>query len=70
MKRIFVSLILAVAFTFSNAYAQSLKLTLPNKDNSVRFLVIGDTGTGTEKQQELANVMLRYRQVFRLSLYS
>jgi len=64
MKRIFVSFILAIVFTFSNAYGQSVKLTLPNKDNSVRFVVIGDTGTGTEQQQELANVMLRYRQVF------
>ena len=64
MKRAFVSLILAIVFSLSNAYGQSPKLTLPNKDNSVRFLVIGDTGTGTGQQQELANVMLRYRQVF------
>ena len=64
MKRIFVSFILAIAFTFSNAYGQSVNLALPNKDNSVRFVVIGDTGTGTGQQQELANVMLRYRQVF------
>jgi hypothetical protein len=41
-----------------------VKLTLPNKDDSVRFLVIGDTGTGTEQQHELARVMLRYRQAF------
>jgi len=64
MKRAFVSFILAIVFTFSTAYGQSVKLTLPNKDNSVRFLVVGDTGTGSEQQQELANVMLRYRQVF------
>src|ERR687897_238064 len=44
--------------------ATPLKLTLPLKEGSVRFLVIGDTGTGTEKQQQLADVMLRYRQVF------
>jgi len=41
-----------------------LKLTLPNKADSVRFLVIGDTGTGTEQQQELADVMVRYRRAF------
>ena len=64
MKRVFVSLILAIVFTFSDAHGQGVKLTLPNKDNSVRFLVIGDTGTGTEQQQELANIMRRYRQVF------
>jgi predicted phosphodiesterase len=40
------------------------KLTLPNKEGSVRFLVIGDTGTGTEQQHELASVMLRYREAF------
>jgi 3',5'-cyclic AMP phosphodiesterase CpdA len=40
------------------------RLTLPLKDGSVRFAVIGDTGTGTNKQQELANVMVRYRQAF------
>jgi predicted phosphodiesterase len=41
-----------------------VKLTLPNKDNSVRFVVIGDTGTGTGQQHELAQVMMRYRQAF------
>lgn len=51
----------------SRAHAPSsapFSLTLPNKEGSVRFLVIGDTGTGTAKQQELAQVMLRYRQMF------
>jgi hypothetical protein len=46
------------------ATAPAVKLTLPNKDNSVRFLVIGDTGTGTGQQHELAQIMLRYRQIF------
>ncbi|HEX8634785.1 MAG TPA: metallophosphoesterase [Pyrinomonadaceae bacterium] len=46
------------------AAAAPVKLTLPMKDGSVRFLVIGDTGTGTEQQYELGNVMLRYRQAF------
>ena len=48
----------------NSAASAPVKLTLPNKENSVRFLVIGDTGTGTEQQHELAQVMLRYRQVF------
>src|SRR6185369_12873013 len=39
-------------------------LLLPNKESSVRFVVIGDTGTGTNKQHELADVLLRYRQMF------
>jgi flavodoxin len=40
------------------------RLTLPNKDGSVRFLAIGDTGTGTAQQKELAAVMSRYHAVF------
>jgi 3',5'-cyclic AMP phosphodiesterase CpdA len=44
--------------------SQPVKLSLPLKDGSVRFAVIGDTGTGTSKQQELANVMLKYQQAF------
>ena len=39
-------------------------LTLPLKKDSVRFAVIGDTGTGTDKQYELGRVMVRYRQAF------
>ena len=39
-------------------------LLLPNKDSSVRFVVIGDTGTGSNQQHELADVLLRYRQMF------
>jgi hypothetical protein len=46
------------------AVAAPVKLTLPLKEGSVRFLVIGDTGTGTHQQQELADVMLRYRQAY------
>ena len=42
----------------------TLPLTLPNKDNSVRFMVVGDTGTGTRQHHELADLMLRYRQQF------
>lgn len=41
-----------------------LNLSLPVKDGSVRFVVIGDTGTGTRQQQELADVMAQYRAAF------
>lgn len=77
MKRIITSLALTFLLTIPIANAQkssanhgstaptpAVKLTLPNKDNSVRFVVIGDTGTGTEQQRELAQVMMRYRQAF------
>jgi hypothetical protein len=41
-----------------------VRLTLPLKKDSVRFAVIGDTGTGSEKQYELGRVLLAYRQAF------
>ncbi len=53
-----------VATAAATTTAAPPKLTLPLKDGSVRFLAIGDTGTGSEQQHELANVMLRYRQAF------
>ena len=46
------------------AAAAPVKLTLPLRDGSVRFAVMGDTGTGTPKQHELAAVMDSYRRAF------
>jgi hypothetical protein len=42
----------------------AVTLSLPNKDGDVRFLVVGDTGTGSNQQNDLAKIMLRYRQAF------
>ena len=39
-------------------------LTLPNAADSVKFLAIGDTGTGSKGQYELAKLMLEYHEVF------
>ena len=80
MKRIIASLFLTILLTVTGINAQNnsarpngngnagsnapLSLTLPNKKGNVRFLVIGDTGTGTNKQQQLAQIMLRYRETF------
>mgnify|MGYP003288107969 CR=1 FL=1 len=78
MKRIIPSLFLTILLTFTGVNAQNnsartngdsrsnapFSLTLPNKDGAVRFLVIGDTGTGTNKQNDLAKVMLRYYHTF------
>src|SRR5688572_6228171 len=78
MKRVISSLILTILLTFTGVNAQNnssrtkgasrsiapFALTLPNKEGAVRFLVIGDTGTGTDQQQQLARVMLRYHQTF------
>jgi len=40
------------------------ELTLPLKLDSVRFAVIGDMGTGTKPQYEVAGKMIEYRQKF------
>ena len=77
MKRITASLILTILLTLASVYGQNNSprnngrspvdtpsLTLPNKESSVRFVVIGDTGTGTKQQSELAQVLMRYRQLF------
>jgi hypothetical protein len=78
MKRILSSLILTILLIVAGVNAQNnstrkngnarpsapVSLTLPNKEGNVRFLVIGDTGTGTNKQAELSQIMLRYRQTF------
>ena len=42
----------------------SLKLALPLKEGSLRFAVMGDTGSGTDKQRQVADTMVRYRSVF------
>ncbi len=42
----------------------SLKLALPLKEGSVRFAVIGDTGSGTDKQQQVGDMMVKYRTIF------
>ncbi len=42
----------------------NVKLTLPNKDASVRFAVIGDTGTGGSAQLEVAKQLAAHRTAF------
>jgi hypothetical protein len=78
MKRIISLLLLTILLTLGGVSAQNksastnrrvssnppLSLTLPNKPGDVRFMVMGDTGTGSDKQHQLANVMLSYRQTF------
>ena len=41
-----------------------LKLALPVKDGSVRFAVIGDTGSGSSKQRDVGDMMVQYRVLF------
>ena len=42
----------------------AVKLTLPLKNDSVKFAVMGDTGTGTSKQKEVAARMVEYYAAF------
>jgi hypothetical protein len=48
----------------SASASSPLKISLPTKEGSVRFVIIGDTGTGTKKQHELANILLKARVAF------
>ena len=48
----------------SESTAAAPKISLPNKNGSVRFAVIGDTGTGTQKQYQLGEVLLRAHDAF------
>jgi hypothetical protein len=41
-----------------------VKISLPVSEGSLRFAVIGDTGTGSKQQQQLADVMTRYKTAF------
>ena len=73
-----VTLVLLLSGTLSQtAYSQTangskvgaransgVTLALPLKDGSVKFAVIGDTGTGSSKQHDVAETMVRYRAAF------
>jgi 3',5'-cyclic AMP phosphodiesterase CpdA len=46
------------------APAQSVKVTLPQEKDAVRFAVIGDSGTGAPPQYEIASLMLAAHRQF------
>ena len=48
----------------TTAAGAPVNVTLPMKDGSVRFAVIGDTGTGTEKQHEVGDLMVRTKAAY------
>ena len=54
----------AALATLGPAALQAQQVTLPLKNGSVRFLVLGDAGTGDREQFEVANQMVRYAQRF------
>src|ERR1044072_6514651 len=47
-----------------SAATAPLKWTLPMKDGSVKFAVIGDTGSGSEKQRDVGEMMVKYHALF------
>lgn len=50
--------------TSPHTVKSGLTLTLPNQADSLHFAVIGDTGTGTGPQMELADRLAEYRGAF------
>src|SRR5688572_28405922 len=57
MRRLWIAT-LGVACAVAPLTAQ--EIALPLRDGSVRFLVLGDAGTGDREQYEVANQMLRF----------
>ena len=53
-----------VAATLGAAALPAQQLALPIKSGSVRFLVLGDAGTGGREQYEVANQMVSYGRRF------
>ena len=62
-SRLVVLFLLLATAAFSQSTAKpSLDIKLPLKDKSVRFAIIGDSGTGDQEQYDVANELESYRQ--------
>ena len=48
--------------------AASLPLTVPNKADSLKFAVLGDFGTGSKEQYQLAAIMTRVHDQYPFNL--
>ncbi|MCM3900239.1 MAG: metallophosphoesterase, partial [Pyrinomonadaceae bacterium] len=48
----------------STSASSPLKVNRPTKEGSVRFVIIGDTGTGSRQQRELADILIKARETF------
>ena len=62
MHRLLVSVFM-LALTVG-PFAQGIKLTLPMKEGSLRFAIIGDTGTGDSHQRDVARQLAASRAAF------
>ncbi|MEO8360246.1 MAG: metallophosphoesterase [Vicinamibacteria bacterium] len=63
-RRRFVGWLTALCFCFAAWEVAAQDIRLPNAAESVKFGVIGDSGTGDKPQYEVAAQMLRYRAKF------
>ena len=59
--RLLTTLFLAASALWS---VSAQELTLPNVPNSLKFMAMGDTGSGDREQFEVANQMARFRAKF------
>ena len=62
MRRVFLATILALICVVPAAVQE--KLQLPNKDGSIKFLVIGDSGTGGSDQLRVAKRIAEVHKIF------
>jgi predicted phosphodiesterase len=63
MRRHTGFLLLCVTVAWSAAFAQQT-LTLPNKPDAVKFVAMGDNGTGDKAEYEIADQMVEARKKF------
>src|SRR5690349_4788145 len=64
MSRLTRRIAVVVFAVVAAVVAAAQDLQLPLKPNSVRFLVMGDTGTGDSEQYETATQIIKWRQKF------
>jgi hypothetical protein len=61
MRRVLLAILL---LALTGPLSAQGELKLPNKDGSVKFAVLGDTGTGSSDQRRVAAMVAAYRQKF------
>jgi predicted phosphodiesterase len=62
VRRVIATTILSLLFVVPARVEE--RLLLPNKNDSIKFLVIGDTGTGGSDQQRVAARIVEARKIF------
>src|SRR4051812_15230989 len=63
--RLLTTLVLAASGLWS---VTAQELTLPNAANSLKFMAMGDTGSGDTEQFDVANQMAQFRAKFRFDM--